>query len=362
MHHVSKRGFVTIASLTSTIVFALGGCASGPAASAVDESHYHDLLGNTLERLEPVYARLQGFYGTSMPARITLRYTDRDHSVFDPNTSSVGIAVVHLTRVESPAESTIAHESSHLALHRLTQGASVLEQFRFIDEGLAYILASRVTDEGEAFRAKALAKAAAAHQERTIDFALVQAWDSYGSRQVHAENPHAYAVGASFVFFLLDAGDENQLREFLVGLGRSTDLEAALQETYGLSLREAETRWQSYLGQIKVAPGAQDSPPSLARTSPKQDEMGVSLALRELVAEFDRPMDTNRLCISTRCDDGVCYTNARWESPTRLVVAVTPSLLPTHRYALSLGSEECRLRSASLVEVPPIPWSFETGT
>lgn len=356
MDPVSKLGFVTTALLTSTIVFALGGCAP-PAAT----DHYYDLLGNTLERLEPVYARLQEFYGTSMPARITVRYTDRDHSVFDPNTSSIGIAVEHLTRAAPSGESTIAHESSHLALHTLTQGASALERFRFIDEGLAYILAARVTDEGEPFRAKALAKAAAAHQERTIDFARVQAWDSYGSRRVHAENPNAYAVGASFVFFLLDEGDEKQLREFLVALGRSTDLEAALQATYGMSRQEAEARWQGYLGRIEVTPGALESPPRLARTIPKQDELGVSVTLRELVAEFDRPMDTNRMCIRTWCDDGVCYTNARWESPTRLVVAVTPALLPAHRYELSLGSEDCRLRSASLVEVPPIPWTFETG-
>jgi len=250
MDPISKLRFVTTALLTSTIVFALGGCAPGQDASTAAANHYHDLLGNTLERLEPVYARLQGFYGTSMPARITVRYTDRDHSVFDPDTSSVGIAVEHLTRAAPPAESTIAHESSHLALYTLTHGASALERFRFIDEGLAYILAARVTDEIESFRAKALAKAAAAHQQRTIDFALVQAWDSYGSRQAHSENPDAYAVAASFVFFLLDEGDENQFREFLVGLGRSTDLEAALRETYGMSRQEAEARWQGYLGRI----------------------------------------------------------------------------------------------------------------
>jgi len=361
MDPVSKLRVVATALLTSTIVFALGGCAPRPAASAAAANHYYDLLGNTLERLEPVYARLQGFYGTSMPARITVRYTDSDRSMFDPDTSSVAIAVEHLTRAAPSGESTIAHESSHLALHALTQGASVLERFRFIDEGVAYILAARATDEGEPFRAKALAKAAAAHQERTIDFARVQAWDSYGARQVHAENPNAYAVGASFVFFLLDEGDEKQFREFLVGLGRSTDLEAALRETYGMSQQEAEARWQGYLGRSKVAPGALELPPSLVRTIPKQDELGVSLALRELVAEFDRPMDTGRMCIRTRCDDGVCYENARWDSPTRLVVAVTPALLPTHRYELSLGGEDCRLRSATLVEVPPIPWTFETG-
>jgi len=361
MDPVSKRRCVTPALLTSTIAFALGGCAPRPAASAAAANHYYDVLGNTLEQLEPVYAQLQGFFGTSMPARITVRYTDRDHSVFDPNTSSVGIALEHVERAAPPVESTIAHESSHLALHSLTQGASVLERFRFVDEGVAYILAARVADESEPFRAKALAKAAAAHQEGTIDFARVQAWNSYGARQVHAENPNAYAVGASFVFFLLDEGDENQLREFLVGLGRSTDLDAALRETYGMSGQEAEARWQGYLGRIKVAPGGLESPPRLARTIPKQDELGVSLALQELVAEFDRPMDTDRVCIRTRCDDGVCYKNARWESPTRFVVAVTPALLPTHRYELSLGSEDCRLRSASLVEVPPIPWTFQTG-
>lgn len=72
-----------------------------------------------MEWLEPVYARLQCFFGTSMPARITVRYHDRDHSMFDPNTSSVAIAREHLNR----AKSSIAHESSHLALHTLTQGA-----------------------------------------------------------------------------------------------------------------------------------------------------------------------------------------------------------------------------------------------
>lgn len=92
MDPVSKRRSVTTALLTSTIVVALGGCAPRPAASAVDANHYYDVLGNTLEQLEPVYARLQGFYGTSMPARITVRYTDLDYSVFHPDTSSIGIS------------------------------------------------------------------------------------------------------------------------------------------------------------------------------------------------------------------------------------------------------------------------------
>lgn len=265
---------------------ALGACGCSSDRRPGVASHYFDDVDHAMEWLEPVYARLQCFFGTSMPARIAVRYHDLDHSMFDPSTSSVAIAREHVDRPVR-SRSAIAHETSHLALHALTLGASALERFRFIDEGMAYILAAWATDESETFRAKALARAAAAHREGSTDFARVQAWDSYGSRRVQAqlEAPYAYAVGASFVFFLLEEGDEQQLRDFLVGLGRSADLEAALRETYAMSEQEAEARWQGYLERIDVA----DAPPPSGHAIPKQDAVCTPITSKARAAAASVP-------------------------------------------------------------------------
>ena len=48
--------------------------------------------------------------------------------------------------------------------------------------------------------------------------------------------------------------------------------------------------------------------------------ISVATATTQVVAEFDRDMDTSGICVLTPCDAHLCYRAARWETPRRLVI------------------------------------------
>ena len=126
-------------------------------------AHYFDPEGNALARFEPVWTALHGLYAEAMPARITIRVTEGDFSSFDTETDTIMIRAAHYKR-KRRAMAIVGHESVHLANHNLTNGHSLRNRFRFIDEGYASVFGERLVGKSAHYKQDVLV--IAADQER----------------------------------------------------------------------------------------------------------------------------------------------------------------------------------------------------
>jgi hypothetical protein len=147
----------------------------------------------------------------------------------------------------------IAHEASHLCLNLLTKRVSSnLAQFKFLDEGMAEIMAHRAVNDLEKYKVEqALPAGAQQLQKDNLSFVKVQKWSEYFG------NPrdgrwYAYDVGASFDFFIIDKFGEKKLKELFVAIGLTRDFAAAIHNTLGITLATLEADWKVYLAQPRA--------------------------------------------------------------------------------------------------------------
>lgn len=316
-------------------------------AHAEEPVHFFDSAGNSLERFEVLWEPLKAFYQDSMPEPIRIRHHAGSSSMFHPPSKSISIASKHY---EEDALPVIAHESCHLGLASLTDNLSTTTTFRFLDEGWASCWEARV--RGNDYRSRAFDTAALAHRKAPLSLDQVRDWKTFYEE---SQNPAAYPVGATWVYLLLDQGGEERLRQFFSSLAPTRSLERSLLAVYGKTASEMEQAWLRLLAERTVAA------PAIVSMFPANGQQNVSVGIRELVVTFSVPMRPGSTCLSTRCDEGICYTNAKWRDARTLVIEVPRPLHAKHEYSLSLGTRECRLQSEVLAELPMTRWSFATG-
>ncbi|MBN2496291.1 MAG: hypothetical protein JXR96_16985 [Deltaproteobacteria bacterium] len=358
-----RAGAVTTAALAlallgqtcSRAVVRPGGAGSS-VADAGSASHFVDSAGAPLPQWSFIWERLHAYYGASTPETITvvLKGSGASHG-FHPPSRSIFLAP------GADAE-VVAHESTHLCNFELTRGASNTLPFRFIDEGLANIMASRIAGDGGGYKACALAAARQESLKGELSLARVQDWRVYfgdPKRRPSALNRRAYEVGASFVFMLEDTRGSDALRAFLMDIGRTRDIEKTSQSVFSSTAKRLEEDWLRYLERVEV----DASTPAVIEMSPPDRAAEVPLGLGEIWVTFSTPMYP-RICVTTPCGDtGVCYTNAAWKPGNRLVIQVDGSLKPGHSYDLLLGSERggCHLTSCAGAALPFVRWRFTTA-
>jgi hypothetical protein len=342
--------------VAASVALCLGLPAAGrgkPRAPKEQPVHFHDQFGNSLERLERVWRRLASFYGSSMPERITVRYTADDSSRFNVDRSEVSLSVRHFDR---GITAVLAHETSHLALARMTGGASVKERFRFLDEGLACVLERRIGGGFKRYRHRALAVAARRNRAHGLSFAEVRRWSTYFERKRDFD---AYRVGASFVLFLVERHGEKKLWAMLRDLKRTQSLSRSARKVLGVGLPALQTQWRRYLTTVKIDKRFTRAP-KIVGLSPRDGARAVDRSTRELRVSFDMPMDTGSVCLLTPCgDSGVCYRDASWRGDRTLVIQVRGKLKPGFTYQLRLGTPgRCRFRSRYGALLPVTRWRF----
>ncbi len=319
--------------------------------AAAGISHYYDLDGQPLLEYESIYPALQKYFGAVVPERIIVRGVQGVTSRFDYLREMVLISEVHL---RNQALGTVAHESCHLCLENFTKGASVREEFRFFDEGLAEIFQSIIENRTAEYKAEALAVAALQRRRNNVGFAKAQKWSDYFGNPRVRTNYYAYPVGASFNYFIIDTYGMDRLFDFFKDIGDTGDLEESSRHVFKKDQAALEAEWLSYLDRVPVS----GEPPRIAGRFPEHGATGVSIATVEIYLEFDRPMH-RFICLITNCNDGVCYQNAYWKTDRRLAVKV--KLLPNHRYRIGLGNPEYRFLSREGLELPVTIWEFTTG-
>ena len=351
-----RRVTAVLVVLVSLALAACGGRAAPapcqPCAPSVPvAAHYVDADDNSLEKYDAIWSALQRFYRSESPANIRVRYRPSGPSMFDVPSSTVVISLSSLEK--SSLRATIAHESSHLFLAALTEGASTLDELRFIDEGLASVLGYEIDGQLAPYQARAVRLAAGRMKEAPITFERVARWPTFFGSGGKNLDWGAYDVGASFVFYLRDEVGDARLVDLLRSLGRTRSLEASARQVLGRSLSELESGWHAYVGKAKV------DVPKLIDQSPQTLSQAVSTTRSEISVTFDVDM-APIVCLMTPCQEGICFDHARWKTERTLVVAIERPLLPKHTYRLALGVPSCRLRSRAGDELPVTEWSFET--
>lgn len=337
-------------------LLALGFCAAEARAG-----HFVDMDGNPLQALDAHSPLLAKYFGDSVPQRIVVRREARADSRFDEAHN----AIVLSDSLKGEAfVSTGIHEASHVAMSRMTRGASLHEESRFFDEGFAYIIEGMVANRLQPYKQRSLSAANREIRANRLSFALLQNWTRYNgdwksSQDDFRRNPDAYAVGASFVFYVMDTYGEGNWLQFLRHMGQAKNLELALGRVTGKSMVATEREWKQYiLGHDNVS----ITTPGIVKQFPENGADNVDPGLREIYVVFDQEMDTTKIFI---INDGVDFgfRDAFWKDGKTLAISVKNGLTPSRSYRTMLGSKlQGLLQSAMGSALPETAWSFKTGS
>jgi len=306
-----------------------------------------------------VWPHLVEFFGVEVPAKVTVVDEEAGASHFDPNRNIVYISKESLQGKGGAAPisvcADVGHETAHLALARLTGGASYIDPFRFLDEGLATILQKEIDGTLPRYKRHALVLAARRLTAGSVRLPDLQAWSKYfGDPKVKADFD-AYEVGSAFVFFVQDTRGNDALRKLYVDLGRTRALATSLSSVLGRTYDETEQDWEAYLRTVTI-PHA----PNITEMVPGNGATAVMPDMNELHVTFDTDMLPS-ICVMTKCNDGICYDRAYWKDARTLAIKIEKPLAPQQAYALTLGSpSHCALMSAEGVEAPITRWEFRT--
>jgi hypothetical protein len=325
--------------------------ACAPARAPEVAARYVDENGRPLAQLDPAWDAVHDFFGDAVPPVVRVSYVARGTSRFDPDTN--GISISRESLHGHPEVAIVAHETTHLALARLTKGASTSEPLRFVDEGLATIVQSRVEHEADLYRRRASIVAAQRAREDEAILAHAQRWSQYFGDPAIRADFEAYEVGASFVLFLLDTFGPDDTRRLFADLGGTRDLSRSCVRVVGRDLASIELGWRASLDSVAF------EVPHLVTQSPPNEDEAVPVQTTELVVTFDVPMQ-EKICINAPCHEGICVDHAAWRTPTELVVRVSAPLRPGRWYEIGLGTPTCRLTSRAGARMAPAIWHFKT--
>jgi len=293
------------------------------------------------------------FYDHAMPLQVTVKFVDAGGvSKFDSRYNNR--IIIDRQSYRHQGGLIIAHETSHVCLNLLTNGASSKEQFRFLDEGFAEIISNRIAGNLEQYKTYALYIAALQLRKGNLSFAKAQKWSSYFGGP-KAGKRHAYEVGASFVFFVMDRFGEKKLKRLFIAIGSSHDFAAAAQSTLGKTVAALEADWRKYLLKVPVSFAA----PRIIKFVPSNNASGVSTNISEISISFSSPMNTRTITVMANCD-GVCYTNAYWKDQRTLAIRLPKRLLANHQYHIQLGHKGRTLQSLAGIPLPITTWKFTT--
>lgn len=243
-------GFKKLLVCLSLIV--LCACATGnfSSSSFSDHSayHYFDDFGKPLKQYEAVWEKVSSIYRGTMPSYVTIELTNNDIvSQFDTKNNRILASRRHF---KTMPEEVIAHETSHLSLHRLTRGVSMMEAFRFIDEGYANIVGKTVMGSLAQYKESSICFATSECRKGSVGFEKIQKWSKYFGSPSKA-NWNAYLVGSSFIFYIIDTYSEEKLWEFFLDIAQTGDLSLTFTNVFRKTIAQVEDEWKRYLSEME---------------------------------------------------------------------------------------------------------------
>lgn len=277
----------------------------GHAVRATEAHHYFDERDQPLAEWDTVWSKLDAIFGASTPQRITIRPFSGDGGRFDgaSNTIRISDAIEGNDLVE-----VVAHESSHLGMYELTQGASATEPFRFFDEGYSDIVGKTIAGADMAnHKRSSLAIANRELNVKGVGFEKLRHWSDYAGNVPSEKQAYAYPVGSSFVYFVIDSFGEKKLFDFFRDTGKTRDLDASLRNVLGLTAVVVERRWKDYLAKSS----ASEPPLAITQMVPSNESSDIPVDIAELLVRFNMPMTTSKVCVSTVARFYMQTTNGR---------------------------------------------------
>jgi hypothetical protein len=189
-------------------------------------------------QLDALYERISQQFKGQCPPRVSIRESDTPGiSMFNPRTAEILIS-----RNNRKLVNTIAHETVHLCMYRLSNGASNRPEYRFIDEGYAKFYGDTLEAPEAPFIQLTMEKTRARLAAGQVSFAQVRDWPAYFGNQGKGGllGFESYTIGASFYLFVRDTYGEARFFDLVREIGSSFTFNRALKASLGQSEEEIE--------------------------------------------------------------------------------------------------------------------------
>jgi hypothetical protein len=209
-----------------------------------DNAHF----GDEHKDLDPLWELVYDFFKESTPSYIPITISYNNTSSFDWFDMQIFISANHAKG--DKFSDTVVHESSHLALFKLTGGASNQDKFRFFDEGFAQIMGSKIYEDQVPFKQNSMRIAAEYIRDGKVSFAKIQDWKKFFGDPRAGYNSldfESYDVGASFVYFVIDHYGEEVLYTFFEDIGKTKNLSLTVESILKENLSVVEAKWLKYV-------------------------------------------------------------------------------------------------------------------
>lgn len=207
-----------------------------------------------MPQLDALHERISQQFKGQCPPRVTLRESDSPGiSMFNPRTAEILIS-----RNNRKLVNTIAHETVHLCMHRMSSGASNRPEYRFIDEGYAKFYGDTLDAPEAPFIQLTMAKTRARLAAGQVSFAQVRDWPAYFGNQGRGGllGFESYYIGASFYLFVRDTYGEARFFDLVREIGSSFSFNRALKASLGHTEDEIEAEWLRYIQASEPLPQA----------------------------------------------------------------------------------------------------------
>ncbi|MBL6991930.1 MAG: hypothetical protein ISR65_19260 [Bacteriovoracaceae bacterium] len=321
---------------------------------AREKVYYIDQSGDPIHSLNHVAKHLEKIYGELTIWPVNVKYWDGPTSRFNCEGSPVALISNSHRENFKLFSRVVAHETSHIALCRLTDGASILNQFRFFDEGYANIVGSKLYGEDILYKGTSLRLGSLYHHYKHVSFSEIQNWETYYGGD-NGRDYNAYNVGSTFIYFIMDNYGPNILDNFFSNIGSSKSLKDTSISVFGVSLESLEKSWKQYLAQYPPA-----KEPKIVTIYPNVGATDVPIDVKEIYVHFDMPM-RKLIFLGTNCRE-ICYKNAYWKTDKILAIKILKPLRQETNYNISLGYKKWfyLLKGKNGVPFPRIEWFFTT--
>ena len=173
--------------------------------------------------------------------------------------------VVYLDIKNTPSQNLpplAMHEASHIINYDISDGFSLEEQPRFIDEGMASIIYAAVA-EGDIIPYRDIVINCKAKTRRAggkAKLADLMQWKTYVGDYTNVENFYktvnyeGYDEAASFVFFLTEKWGNDILYKIFKDLAATKDLNKTFKNILNKDAPQVETMWHAYIEQSVCKP------------------------------------------------------------------------------------------------------------